>query len=414
MDKNEFHYISSSTSLFCESNQSFFKNGERITKLDPNIDDKNTEKVIDISLSEFKTHVNIEVSDFINRSFDNIIVLAGAGASVVSLNDKIDANYGKTVFMLANIIHTTLRNDSEVYSLNELADISKYKEAIEIDSENERKLNPSFNLEDFLSNIITFEKYIDESNVKYINSKEKIFSIIKENTNYDYDIEKLHHAKLIKTLSSKVKSPSILTIVTTNYDTLFEDAAERIGFTVIDGFSYSHKPYFNIDMFEWYLVRDIENVKTKEQEYKRNIVNLLKIHGSLTWERNDSGIHRIDKDKVKNPLMIFPSSNKYMQSYQDPYFELLTKFQDYLKRPNTLLITTGFSFTDTHISKMITQAIKHNKGLSTLISDYNIKQENQNWKDISILMNQNYQIAFLKTTMNSDLADYLGVQHDSR
>ena len=31
--------------------------------------------------------------------------------------------------------------------------------------------------------------------------------------------------------------------------------------------------------------------------------------------------------------MIFPSSNKYMQSYQEPYFELFIKFQELLKRP---------------------------------------------------------------------------------
>ncbi len=106
--------------------------------------------------------------------------------------------------------------------------------------------------------------------------------------------------------------------------------------------------------------------------------------------------------------MIFPSSNKYMQSYQDPYFELFTKFQDLLKRPNTLLITTGFSFLDTHISKMITQAITHNKGLSTLVSDYNIKQNNENWNELVTLMKQNYQIAFLRATMNSNLTKYLG------
>lgn len=110
--------------------------------------------------------------------------------------------------------------------------------------------------------------------------------------------------------------------------------------------------------------------------------------------------------------MIFPSSNKYMQSYQEPYFELFTKFQELLKRPNTLLITTGFSFADNHISQMIYQAILHNRSLSTLISDYDIAQKNANWKKIEDLMNHNYQVAFLKSTMNSDLSDYLGEYYD--
>ena len=38
-----------------------------------------------------------------------------------------------------------------------------------------------------------------------------------------------------------------------------------------------------------------------------------------------------------------------------------------------------------------------------MISDYNINQENENWIRLQDLMQHNYQIAFLKATMNSDL-----------
>ena len=161
------------------------------------------------------------------------------------------------------------------------------------------------------------------------------------------------------------------------------------------------------------MVRDVENIKTKELEYKKNIINLLKLHGSLTWEREGSVIRRKEKKEITNPLMIFPSSNKYMQSYEEPYFELFTKFQELLKRPNTLLMTAGFSFADNHISQMIIQAILHNRGLATLISDYCISQDNSNWKRLEELMQQNYQIAFLKATMNNDLVDYLGDYYDN-
>jgi len=247
---------------------------------------------------------------------------------------------------------------------------------------------------------------------KYIKSKNKIFDLIKENTSYEYDNKYLKHSAFINTVSHLTKTPSKLTIVTTNYDTLLEDAADSIGYTVMDGFSFSHRPYFDSDMFEWNLVRDIENVKTRELEYKKNIINLLKLHGSLTWERDEKGIRRKEKTDVSNPIMIFPSSNKYMQSYQEPYFELFTKFQELLKRPNTLLITTGFSFADNHISQMIIQAILHNKSLAVLVSDYNLHQDNQNWIKLHDLMKHNFQLAFLKATMNSDLSDYLGEYYD--
>ena len=139
---------------------------------------------------------------------------------------------------------------------------------------------------------------------------------------------------------------------------------------------------------------------------------MLKLHGSLTWERDEKGIRRKEKYEISNPIMIFPSSNKYMQSYQEPYFELFTKFQELLKRPNTLLISAGFSFADNHISQMIIQAIIHNRSLSALISDFNISQSNANWDRLINLMRQNYQIAFLRATMNDELTDYLGEYYD--
>ena len=232
------------------------------------------------------------------------------------------------------------------------------------------------------------------------------------NTNYEYDNTCMKHSAFINTISHIVRAPSKLTLVTTNYDTLIEDAADSIEYTVMDGFTFTHRPHFDSDMYEWNLVKDIENVKTREMEYKKNIINLLKLHGSLTWERNGKKIYRKEKCDVSTPIMIFPSSDKYMQSYQEPYFELFTKFQELLKRPNTLLITAGFSFADNHISQMIVQAILHNKSLATLITDFSINQDNDNWKKLEELMQHNYKVAFLKATMNTDLMDYLGEYYD--
>jgi len=316
--------------------------------------------------------------------------------------------------MLAKLINTTLKDEDEFFTLQELSNLCKYNIPVEIEGEDGIEgLNRLFNLEDFLSDLLSFEKYVsDMDRDKYIKSKNKIFDLIKENTSYEYDNKYLKHSAFINTVSHLTKTPSKLTIVTTNYDTLLEDAADSIGYTVMDGFSFSHRPYFDSDMFEWNLVRDIENVKTRELEYKKNIINLLKLHGSLTWERDEKGIRRKEKTDVSNPIMIFPSSNKYMQSYQEPYFELFTKFQELLKRPNTLLITTGFSFADNHISQMIIQAILHNKSLAVLVSDYNLHQDNQNWIKLHDLMKHNFQLAFLKATMNSDLSDYLGEYYD--
>ena len=394
-------YFKSVNNKYTYDNDKYLKNGTPLMDEDGNI----------INDASFKLLIKKEMSHFIHKNYDNIIVLAGAGASVVLNDNNICEKFGKTVSMLAELINKELKMDSNCFTLQELADFCKYN--VPVEEVEESKINPKFNLEDFLSDLLSFEKYVAEGDyAKYEVSKNKIFDLIISNTSYDYDESYLKHSAFINTVSHLVKTPSKLSIVTTNYDTLIEDAADSIGFTVIDGFTFAHRPQFDSDMFEWNLVKDIENIKTRELEYKKNIINLLKLHGSLTWERSDKHIFRKEKNNVKNPIMIFPSSNKYMQSYQEPYFELFIKFQELLKRSNTLLITTGFSFADNHISQMIIQAILHNKSLALLISDYNINQENENWIRLQDLMQHNYQIAFLKATMNSDLVDYLGEHYD--
>lgn len=397
-------YFISSNIKYAYEDGKYLKNGAEL--LDPD------GKSIDDAL--FKRYIQKETANFIHQNYSNIIVLVGAGASVLCTNDVIDNRFGKTVAMLADLINSELKTDSTCYSLQELSDLCKYPITVEVGEKGVgNRLNPLFNLEDFLSDMLSFEKYVSDNDYdKYILSKNKIFELIVSNTSYEYDNTCLKHSTFINTVAHLVRTPSKLTLVTTNYDTLIEDAADSIEYTVMDGFTFTHRPHFDSDMFEWNLVKDIENIKTREMEYKKNIINLLKLHGSLTWERSEKGIFRKEKGEVTEPIMIFPSSNKYMQSYQEPYFELFTKFQELLKRPNTLLITTGFSFADNHISQMIIQAILHNKSLATLITDFSIDQDNVNWKRIVNLAQHNYKVAFLKATMNTDLTDYLGEYYD--
>ena len=396
----EKSYVSSNT-IFSFDENKFYKNGVSLTN-------DNNEPVDE---NGYKLAIKKEVSSFVHRAYSNIIVLIGAGASVLCINEDTDKRFGKTVRMLAGIINEKLKNDTSLFTLQELADMCKYPNSVE--DEVNQGLNSRFNLEDFLSDLISYKKYVPDNEAeKYEASEHAIFGCIVENTSYDFDKNSLNHATFINTISHLVKSPSKLTFVTTNYDTLIEDAADEIGYTVMDGFTFSHRPYFDSDMFEWNMVKDIENIKTNELEYKKNIINLLKLHGSLTWERDNRGIRRKEKNEVVKPIMIFPSADKYMQSYQEPYFELFTKFQELIKRPNSLLITVGFSFADNHISQMIYQAILHNKSLAMLVTDYSLEQTNDNWTRMQKLMEQNYRVAFLKETMNGNLSFYLGEYYD--
>ena len=91
------------------------------------------------------------------------------------------------------------------------------------------------------------------------------------------------------------------------------------------------------------------------------------MHGSLNWKRNKSEIEQFDNEiDIEDRVMIFPQDSKYEHSYEQPYFEMMARFQQTLRTDNTLLITIGFSFIDKHISSVILESIKQNSSLNLL------------------------------------------------
>ena len=407
---------------FKSSNLSLYKDGDKYFKNDDELKaEVESEEYTEI---KFDKEIKIAVSSWVNNRFDNIICLIGAGASVVQGEDgKPDKNYGQTVQMIAENVFHELKNEKYVLNGKE-CNVLTLKTLVEKvqyikNSVTDNEITDIFNLEDFLSYLLAFEKFVlDDEKVIFFNSKEAIFQEIKRATSYEYTSDKFYHAKFLNILSKLVKKEQKLNIVTTNYDTLIEDSANEEGFTVLDGFKFAQKPIFDASMFDWHLIKDVPNVKTQEVEYMSKVINLLKIHGSLTWELSPTGknILRKSKDNVTNPVMVFPSSDKYAQSYQEPYFELFTKFQELLKRSNTLLITSGFSFADNHISRMILQAIKSNVSLHILASDNQINPDkpNKNWSDLIKMQENDYQVALLQATMNGKLTDFLGADNEHR
>lgn len=431
-EKIELYYVSNTISYGLENNEeeaTFFYDSNG--KLEYPSSQEEEKKVF--TKNDFQRVISEKIRKIVyGEKYSNIVFLAGAGASVThDLNPK----YGKTVKMIANDVFLKLRDEDELYTLQELARQCRYKDGNILDEGefDTTRLDDGFNLEDFLSTLFHYRPYVpDTDKEKFNNSIKKILQLIKENTNYSYDSKKLNHGKLLNFLSSlSVKDGNKFSVITTNYDVLIEEAAADNNFVIFDGFNFTPRPKFDSNMFEWNLVKEVQNINTIEVEYKEKTFNLVKIHGSLTWEKQDDGtILRKEKDSIRDTdkmVMVFPSSDKFAQSYQEPYFELFTKFQDLIKRPNTLLISSGFSFADAHISKMVTQALKNNTSLKLLVTDFNIdpnreynekdgkfklidksdSKYNQNWANLIDLMDEGYPITFLKATMNSDLVDFL-------
>ncbi|MDY4021499.1 SIR2 family protein [Staphylococcus chromogenes] len=429
-DENEIelYYLSNTISYGININE---KNNDRYFDSNGLLKNSDNKEESDkgFTESDFRRLISEKIHKIVyGEKFSNIVFLAGAGASVV----KDRPEYGKTVRMIANNIYKNLEKSDNLFGFVNLAKKCQYNNGEILDDDN-KQLNEAFNLENFLSKLFQYRPFVsNDDKDKFEKSIKEILQQIKNNTNYSYNSKYLKHGALLNFLSDlSAKEGNKFSVITTNYDDLIEKAAVDNNFVVFDGFNFTEPPKFDSTMFEWNLVKEVNYINTREVEFKEKTFNLIKIHGSLTWEKQENGnILRKNKDNIRDidsTVMIFPSSDKFAQSYQEPYFELFTKFQDLIKRPNTLLITSGFSFADEHISKMITQALKNTSSLKLLITDYNINPNkernegekkfykieendsryNHNWAEMERLMKEGYSVTFLKATMNDNLVDYL-------
>jgi hypothetical protein len=76
-------------------------------------------------------------------------------------------------------------------------------------------------------------------------------------------------------------------LFTTNYDLCFETAAGMAGFVVIDGFSHTNPQEFDGIHFGYDIVR--RDPESEVPAFISNVIQLLKLHGSVDWDRVTSG-----------------------------------------------------------------------------------------------------------------------------
>jgi hypothetical protein len=96
-------------------------------------------------------------------------------------------------------------------------------------------------------------------------------------------------------------------------------------------------------------------------------------------------------------MMIYPNSNKYESSYEQPYFEMMRRFQSELRRNGTsTLICIGFSFADKHIFTMTNEALNQNPSLNLVIIEPFIKPTvNENFEKLFDLSKRSSQVLII-------------------
>ena len=175
---------------------------------------------------------------------------------------------------------------------------------------------------------------------------------------------------------------------------------------MIDGFSFTFPRTFSGRYFDYDIVQR-ENSKVQEEDnFIQRVFHLHKLHGSVNWERK--GDKTIINESPDSPLMVYPREAKYEDSYDQPFFEMMARFQRNLRINNdTLLLCIGYSFNDKHINSAIEEALNQNPSFRLAIIDPGFDNDNvsSSLKEIKKLGIQTERVLIVSETF-SDFANY--------
>lgn len=150
-------------------------------------------------------------------------------------------------------------------------------------------------------------------------------------------------------------------IFTPNYDLLFEEAFERRRIPYFDGFSGSHRPFF-------------DSASVSDNLLPAHWPRVWKIHGSLGWEtQHDAELNRdtiVRTGSRKATNLIYPDHMKYDQITRQPYSAFFDRLRKFLKTPGSLLLCSGFSFSDSHITSVISEELGANARTTVFAFQY--------------------------------------------
>lgn len=161
--------------------------------------------------------------------------------------------------------------------------------------------------------------------------------------------------------ASRIATRERLNIFTTNYDRIIEFGSELAGLHLIDRFVGTISPIFRSSRLNIDIHYNPPGIRG-EPRYLEGVINFTKLHGSLDWLEKDNTVRRfslpygaenIQTYSYDGSLMIYPNSSKDRETAEYPYVELFRDFASSVIRPNSTVVTYGYSFGDDHINRVL-------------------------------------------------------------
>jgi len=173
----------------------------------------------------------------------------------------------------------------------------------------------------------------------------------------------------LMSFASRTGTRDRLQIFTTNYDRFIEAGAELAGLHLLDRFVGSLAPIFRSSRLDVDMHYNPPGIRG-EPRYLEGVARFTKLHGSLDWINIGNNIRRIGlpfgaesiDPYLKAPglagadalqLMIYPNSAKDRETAAYPYVDLFRDFAAAVCRPNSTVISYGYSFGDEHVNRVI-------------------------------------------------------------
>ncbi len=310
-----------------------------------------------------------QVSDALSAALHstNVVVLLGSGASFSAKNENgqnapgmwdlwqaVKNDYGETAFdeIASSVVgHVPAMGEENIEALLSLCKMSI--ELLEVRAEKTSYFAEQTKLEELRAFVTAAEQTI-LAQVGFVRSETQLPA----------------HTGFLRKFARRSPEKPRVKLFTTNYDLCIETASVRLGVVLIDGFSHSAEQRFNRSHFDHDIVR--RAASGTKADYLDGVFHLYKLHGSVDWRRRSDEVvvRSLDgpKDDLK-PVLIYPRSSKYQESFESPYLDMFAALQAALREPDTTLIISGFGFADDHISAPIWSAIETNLSLRLLLCD---------------------------------------------
>ncbi|PJI47607.1 MAG: SIR2 family protein [Pseudomonas sp.] len=286
-------------------------------------------------------------------------ILLGAGAPV-SINISKDETWKSLIPNLAGLTKIV----KEKLSADDLSAYNSLESSIS---------EP--NLEKVLSKIRTISEVIGENKINnynstdYQNLSENICNAIRDEVDQVLPVGQNPYTELVSWINGISRKYGV-EIFTTNYDLLLEQALERAKTPYFDEFSGSDSAFFDPSTIS-------------RNDLPPRWVRLWKLHGSIGWEKNNKNeVTRIPRSKTAN--MVYPSHIKYDQTQAAPFSSLFERLKNFILEPDTLLLSTGFSFADAHISSKLLESLLANPSSALFAFQYGNLESEIYIKDLAI------------------------------